>query len=408
VAPAAAYCVCVLLCLRSAQFLRGVKWAIGGFLVGFTPWIWMWSHVGKEIFDIHGHEAGLIGWELLRAHADALVASASPLQWGAMALTALVIGVGALEAPRARVLFCGAYALLFAGVYFFSGFGESNVLHYVYYKRLSQPWVLFTLIAAAILARWMASDRALARVCGRLAAALLVCAGAFNTFAIARAAPATSPARSWHLLTHVKGYYWGAYLSALASHLEGEAAAKVKTLARLEEPDRGYLYPAIAERLWRDGKGELSEILAACREADPQRASAFLSGLGGWWRKRHPGDLSERTQAALGLPPPQRTAILRAIARDEIGVRLSARLFERHVARARDEHLPDEYLVALGYSMHLVLGLDADKNRALWQEMPPLILHPVRAENFLARQDSRSAALMRAGWDQAVGDRTLP
>jgi hypothetical protein len=164
----------------------------------------------------------------------------------------------------------------------------------------------------------------------------------------------------------------------------------------------------IAERLFRDGSPELDAVLASLRGADPERWGEFLPGLGEWWVARHGNDLAASFAAVEQLKYELRRPMREAIARKAIGYRVDRPSLERHLARAKSQQLPDEYVRTLGYSMHLVLGLGREGGRGLGQDLPPLIFDPLAAEAFIKEQDERTAELLDQGWQLALRDRLMP
>jgi hypothetical protein len=418
-APAVAFLgLAILLHRRRRLFGRPGACALAGVILGLLPWFWMWLRVGNEVFDIHGvrlldAEATAVPESArLGGYLAALFGSRLPWELAALGLVPLVLVAGWVRTLRkgtrdSRILLLSLYLIVFLLVYAFSGFAEGNLEHWFSLKRLSQAWLLATLLVAVFLARWWTEGKLPVRLAALAAAAVLAIAGAMDTIAAIRAASPRDLAGNVRRLSELKGYWWTGYVRNFEEHLEGDTAQRLRVLLRLPEPHAGYLDPAISDQLWLTSREEFDTVRALCEREGGSNWRCLLLGLGTYWRRVRGPNIQERVRAVEALPAEDRPYLLEAIGRDALGSHVDRENLGRQIARGLDKGMPDPYFVGLGYRMHECLGEDLGAPNTLARVARPWIFHPELVEDFVAGQTPRVAACLREGYARAVRERSL-
>ena len=387
----------LLILLRCPRVLvcRGSVAGWIGLGVGLAPLGVMWLLVGREILDIHG--ASLAGGEggglgALIAFLRSLFLGrearelAAPVLYPLLLLACLAAGLraGRLRGP-ALALFL--YLLFFLASYALSGFAVAEVRHDFYLARLSQAWLLCSLLLAVLLPRL--SGPVERRLRGP-AAVLLAGIGIWHALALAGAGRPLSPLANLRLLGESPGYDYPQYFAKVKDHLEGDDAGKLRVLLGFREEEPRELRAAAALALFSQGNRPLAEIEASCRAVEPDGWPDFLLGLRYWLRQRHRGanpDPAVRFAELEGYPPADRPHLAEGLGRLGLGVKIREDWLQRE-ASWRPESFHEEYLQGVGWRVHRHLP---------WRLRPDLALafiegvEPATSRHLLLRGYRRAA-----------------
>jgi hypothetical protein len=362
--------VALLSTLRSACFSRASLAGALGSVLGLAPLLWMASHVGAEVFDIHGAElvGGKSKLDQLGAFVESVFGGRSALDW--IALTALcatpLLGVLALRKSASAPMRMAArlvltHALVFVAAYLASGFAVGRVYHYFLLHRLTPLWFLAILLAsfgAAAAMRRGPRERGLALgLVGVLAGSGLVdLAGMVRDALPEHRQPDCFWRGRVEILARTKGYAYPEYLHKIESHLAGTTADKLRVFLRFVDPHPALVHEAIAIALYGDGSRTLEEIQRELADAGVTDHRGFYLGLGPMLRARLGGDIASRVRAVEGYPPDVRDALIEAVGRFGLGNLVTEDRIREEIQQGLDADLPPAYFTGLAHRAYEARG----------------------------------------------------
>jgi hypothetical protein len=425
VAPAVAYAALAILVLRRrALATRGALLGVLAFALGLAPLAWMASRVGAEVLDIHGAE--LLGGERgrrlgaeLAAFFRSVYAGRTPLDLLFVALVPLVpvVGIGAVLAdggpsvggasPRRWALYLAGYLAVFTALYLASDFRVAAAAHYFQFHRLSQPWILGTLLAAGGLAALSARGGA-ARAAALCLGALLALGGLRGALSVIARGNTVDFARNWAILTRTKGYRYDEYVPKVWEHLEGDVAARVAALRAFDEPDPALLETTLAVHVFAPGRLSLAEVRAEAARLCFAEGQAIVA-LGAAWRERYGGELPDRRAAVLereAVGGGVRGPVEESFGRFGLGFLVTEDRLRAELAAGLEHGFPPEYFRGLGYRLFSVRG---DRELAgYWrQTRSPCFVDHDRALGFIGAAGEPAAPWLLEGFHRAVAEHSL-
>jgi hypothetical protein len=427
VAPVVAYAALAILILRPrALASRGALLGVAAFAAGLAPLLWMVSRVGGEVLDIHG--AGLFGRAADRPLGAELTLFVESIYAGRGLLDLVLVllvplaplaGMAALlpprEAPtaaeaRARrwALYLAGYLALFTALYLASDFTVGAVAHYFQFHRLSQPWMLGTLLAAGGLAA-LAERGGAKRVAVLVLGGLLAFGGLRGALAVVARGNTVDFARNLGILTRTKGYRYDEYVPKVWEHLEGDDAARLAALRGFDEPERALLEYTLAVHLFAPGKLGLADVRAEAARLGFDERDALVA-LGATWRERYGGELPGRRAAVLereAVGDGVRPLVEESFGRFGLGFQVTEDRLREELALGLAHDFPPEYFRGLGYRLFSTRG---DRELAgYWrQTRSPCFVDHDRALGFIGAADARVAPWLLEGFRRAVAEHSLP
>lgn len=391
---------------------------IAGGLVGAAPWFVMLSQVGRDVLDIHG--AGLFegGGALVARHAGMLrslfagralveqVALAAALLAPALA-AAWGLRPGGGGVRRAALLGVVGYLAFFTAVYAASDFAVGPVYHYFRLNRLSQVWLLGTVVLAAGLGSAFERGGAWERRAAVLLLGLLALIGLAGTLRTVRSGVPGPWLAHLDRLAHTPGYAYPSYLPRVASRLGSTPLERMRTALRFEDAHPDRLRAEIAGAMLAGTGTDLEGLVRLARELDPDRWPEFLRGSGALWSRLHGLEIDGRWRALAEVEEPAASALAEAQGRFGEGYRVTRVALQREIERALALGVSDEWLRGLGWRAWDVLGHAGPEGLA--RDPPPAFaLDREAARAFLLAQPAAARAALLAGWERARRERTLP
>lgn len=396
--------------------LRGEVWSraslagVVGFLLGVAPLAWMASHVGAQVFDIHGQGFTFVVGEKL-ATLRQFASSFDAWEIGFTTLLIALIAGGAWaalrHAPDARTrgmaTLVVVHLALFVAAYLGGAFTVGRVLHYFQLHRLMPAWFLAVLlIALGAAVAWQRWPRIVRDA-----------VGAFALIGVLSGAPwrALRTSGGWELVTRTKGYAYAEYIGKVRHHVAGTSADKLDVFLRFDEPHPELLYAALAENLYADASLTVDEMRAEVKSVAIADERGFLLGLGYGLRERHmreggaKDDVAGRVRWLDAQPSDVRAALVEAVGRFGLGLLNTRDRLQSELSMGRGAGLPDEYFIGLGYR---AWGTRGDLTRRYVDQVSsPLGIDVREFEAFVAPLDARERALLGRGYERAVRDRSF-
>lgn len=390
----------------AASVARGVPWALAGGLVGLAPLLWMASHWGSAVFDIHGADVlatKVPKSELLGQFASSLFTGRGAFDSLTLALLlaaplVLWFALRASGALRTLAALVAAYMALFLAAYVGLGFTVGRIVNYFLLHRLAPLWFLGLLgTALGVTALWNSGRR---RSAALLVAALALC-GAKDLGALLAAA---SP-RDWiahaRVLATTKGYAYPQYIQKLSTRLELPRVELAAKFLGFEDEDDELLYDALAATVYGDGRTSVETAEAEARELMLPSARPLIAGMGMALRNQWGGTIAERLAALDAQPPARRAALAEAIGR--FGNRYFPTVdgVQRELSEGVAANAPTEFFFGLGMRMWAARG---DGTRAHYHQPAPgpWAFDAERARAVIDAQPSEVASALRAGYEHAA------
>jgi len=411
--PVAAYAIAFAFLRSPGRRIASTLWGGAGLAVGLLPLALLYARVGGEVFDVHG--ASLLGApgtskvELVRQFLDSIYRDRRPDELALLLLLPLAPLLGAaavLSSPsapadRLRILLFGGALVVFLLAYLASGFTVGAVYHYFLFHRLSQAWLLASVLAAAGIARFaMHSSRALRTGAWSLLLALTG-AGMLGLVSTVQRGEGRDLARNWSVLTRTKGYAYEEYFGKIQDHIGGGVEEELRALLGFREPERELLEAALATNAFGDGARSLEEVRALLEGLGLEETSGFALGLGPMLRAREGEDLAARMAAAGRGPEDWRSSLEEAVGRFGLGFSNTEDRLEEELRIGIERSFPDAYFRGVGYRLWHARG-DRRLARYFEQTCLPFAVSARRALAFIAHQDARIKPLLLEGYQRAV------
>lgn len=409
VALAAAWVVLTaLLFRRSLLAPRILVTGLLAFLVGLSPWLWMYAQVGDAMFDIHGQDLtgeGRSGLDSLRRLLGAVM-GAGPLELGRRLMLPaafLVLGGRALlerGGPRRIVV---AYLMGFAAFWLVawirSGFVMPGLQSFLSLQRLAP---LFG-VAIAVVA--ISADAALARggsvgSLARAALALLFVTGTWNGSTVIAEGRPGQAATNLEFLANTRGYNLRGYFAvALARENERAIEERCRPWVILDRPGSELFEADLASSFFqrrRNGLKLLEELVPLTGDRE-----AFILGAGpALWR-----ECGKDFEAALDrveeLPEADRGPWRRAIGRYGSVYVTGRESVAREVALLDGREGADEVLEGIGYRVFRQFVVHPYGGHEF-------VVKPGAARRWLASLSEPSAGALLRGFDRAAREALLP
>ncbi len=295
-APAIAFAAGLVLATRWRSLTPGkVAAALVALAIGLAPFLWMWSHVGREVFRVH--DGYLFQSKPRSPDAPGALDFVVSLYAGrdawdkvhvAVLQLAPIAGLVVFLVQRARfqrresahyvALF--AYLGFFTIVYLKSGFTVGAFYHFFTLNRMSPYWLVGTVLTAATVVHLVHSPEKIARAAGLALGSFLLVSGVRDASRVWRETRFESVSASADVLLETKGYSYAEYLPYFRRHLDEPLEEQMRLVLSFREPARDWLVIEAVQSLIPTAELNPQQLTVLFQRLDSRRWRDFLKGLG--------------------------------------------------------------------------------------------------------------------------------
>jgi hypothetical protein len=416
--------LCVLVARRRAIASRATLAAVGAFVVGALPLVWMMSNVGMAALVVRGHDlgAGTSAADAWRGLFEPLRARGNALHWFEFAIYPLVIAIGiawmwrdarsgakacadrsaassmqsAAECEardpacaRSKAIVVLGYLALYVALYVASGLAIGYYGHWFFFLRLSPVWLMGIVLIAAVSRVLLTSSSAVARTTYAAALGVLAISGAIDVVAVMREGRPSAMGANARTLLATKGYSYSEYLDKFVHHFDASEEDKIKVLLRYRD-ERELLWPSIEHSLFEHSDTRLDDILAISQRAFGAGWIESLKGLGPYFFRTSGYNLDAEFDAIAHAPAETQQALAEAIGRTGRGLKIDPPRIEQELHALVPPQWRSAFLRGTGWRIHQITRL-----------------HPEHADALIAHADESDQPAVRAGYDAAVAANRL-